>query len=918
MSNMRFTELENLFSSIATELKAKLDDVESCVPADFPELIDRIPIGDMPEGDMPEVNLNYSYLNFYDYEGTILYRFTEEEANALTELPELPEHEGLICQGWNHTLNEIKEYGCGPIAVGAIYDTVDSKTRLYLEIPEDSENKDMLVCVQRLGGENVLPAEQVVTIDWGDGVVETSEEAGYIPAGLNDNNSPVFFYHDYQASGEFVIKISVPENTHYILGGESFITENTADQLAFSIYGLPCFNDDSNYLLADITSMTASNEFSFAYSLYNCGSFIKHARVGSESIIKNATFANCKNLESVVLSNFQKREDISGIGYVKAFNGCYNLKHINLPNNNINTIGAYAFSSINSYIKQRPDSYIAEMNNFNGLKSISMPVEIKTIDKYCFTYNSKLEYISSMAEQINNYAFYHCFLLTDINLPKTHTIESSAFLSANCSGVLNIPSLITIGSNAFAYAELKEISLPLVENLDNSVFYMCSNLKSFQGENISSIGNDVFSYCASIENVYLPNLEEAGYSCFANCFRIEEIDLPLLKTVGENSYQGFFEQCNSLRHVNLPELKNISSYMFRSCCSLIEIELNSVITSSASNADFFNHCENLERVSIPNLINTGFASKQGGFEYCSNLKEVNIENWTELPHFCFQYCYKLERVYAPNVTTVGNYVFDICYNLKEVILPKVTALGSNFFRACHRLERFVGGNITSLGNYAFTGCSSLKEFDASSLTSIGKEVFLGTAIENFELNSYSGSLSNTSIFSKNENVKTIYMPNVTSISDYAMGECPNLENVTFGALTGNLNYTFINDYSLKEFIVPSGITTLNRTFINCFNLEKVTFEDGSSSKVLKDGVFENCCSLKTIDFSQLTIVPQISSYSFMKNTPVYNNSEKTFENFEILVSETLYNNFVSAFESSTDNNMKALSKYVKIAESSEE
>ena len=49
-------------------------------------------------------------VNFYDYDGTILYSYTVEEAQALTELPELPSHEGLICQGWNWTLENIKEY----------------------------------------------------------------------------------------------------------------------------------------------------------------------------------------------------------------------------------------------------------------------------------------------------------------------------------------------------------------------------------------------------------------------------------------------------------------------------------------------------------------------------------------------------------------------------------------------------------------------------------------------------------------------------------------------------------------------------------------------------------------------------------------------------------------------------------------
>lgn len=36
-------------------------------------------------------------VKFYDYDGTLLYEYTIAEANALSELPELPTHDGLIC-----------------------------------------------------------------------------------------------------------------------------------------------------------------------------------------------------------------------------------------------------------------------------------------------------------------------------------------------------------------------------------------------------------------------------------------------------------------------------------------------------------------------------------------------------------------------------------------------------------------------------------------------------------------------------------------------------------------------------------------------------------------------------------------------------------------------------------------------------
>jgi hypothetical protein len=59
-----------------------------------------------------EEGLQRSDVNFFDYDGTLLYAYTWEEAKELTELPELPVHSGLTVEGWNYTLEDIKEQGC--------------------------------------------------------------------------------------------------------------------------------------------------------------------------------------------------------------------------------------------------------------------------------------------------------------------------------------------------------------------------------------------------------------------------------------------------------------------------------------------------------------------------------------------------------------------------------------------------------------------------------------------------------------------------------------------------------------------------------------------------------------------------------------------------------------------------------------
>ena len=76
---------------------------------------------------------------FIDYDGTILYSYSLSEIQTLSKLPKLPSHSGLICQGWNWTLDEIKARNC-PLIVGAVYITDDGATRIRIKIEEDGPN----------------------------------------------------------------------------------------------------------------------------------------------------------------------------------------------------------------------------------------------------------------------------------------------------------------------------------------------------------------------------------------------------------------------------------------------------------------------------------------------------------------------------------------------------------------------------------------------------------------------------------------------------------------------------------------------------------------------------------------------------------------------------------------------------------
>ena len=99
-------------------------------------------------------------VNFYDYDGTLLYAYGKDEFLKLKELPPLPTQPGLICQSWNYDFDEALDFvnRCGILDIGALYITDDGATRLYIEITEDNTTIPLSVSVNG-----------TAYIDWGDG-----------------------------------------------------------------------------------------------------------------------------------------------------------------------------------------------------------------------------------------------------------------------------------------------------------------------------------------------------------------------------------------------------------------------------------------------------------------------------------------------------------------------------------------------------------------------------------------------------------------------------------------------------------------------------------------------------------------------------------------------------------------------------
>ena len=262
-------------------------------------------------GSSAVTSASVSDVNFYDYDGTILHSYTKEQFLALSAMPELPTRAGLICQGWNWTLNDAKEYvtDYGMLNIGTMYVTDDGDTRLYIRIATEGRMTVPLRWSQTVANG--------VGIDWGDGSdIQTFTGTG------NLNTT-----HTYAKCGDYVIRLKVASGCTLGLGSGS------------SSYCVMGGTGNNNVVYCNmLQKIEIGNHITSidTYAFRNCSSLVSVSIPSSVTSIGNNAFQSCYSLELVSIPN-----GITNIGD-NVFYGCYSLKSISIPSS-VTSIGDYAF-----------------------------------------------------------------------------------------------------------------------------------------------------------------------------------------------------------------------------------------------------------------------------------------------------------------------------------------------------------------------------------------------------------------------------------------------------------------------------------------------------------------------------------------------------------------------------------------------
>ncbi|MEE1261481.1 leucine-rich repeat domain-containing protein [Ruminococcus sp.] len=367
---------------------------------------------------LPSLPLEEKDVNFYDYDGTVLYAFSKQEALNLEALPALPIREGLIAQEWNWDLADIKDYVTeyGACDIGANYTTNDGATRLYLHI----ENENELVLTLNA----VILTSGTLTVEHENVVLASSSQTGLNALSFTIPTPTAFPYDTFisvKISGNGTYRFGDNDMSYTVLADKQYLLTKveTGDNLEqLSHY--------SFYRTANLKSISISSNIKNYLGVYAFSqSGLKHFNF-SKRITQTADYAfqnsfNLKSISAAKETNLIGINSLVNTGIVKlvvpkkvsSTSGCIFLKKIILSSSQT-TIGLQAFNGTTSLVELILPNSVTSIGNkaFQGsairvldLTAYTDPTAIPTLGSSVF-YNVP----SGLIILVKNQEMYDAFI----------------------------------------------------------------------------------------------------------------------------------------------------------------------------------------------------------------------------------------------------------------------------------------------------------------------------------------------------------------------------------------------------------------------------------------------------------------------------------------------------------------------------
>ena len=628
------------------------------------------------------------------------------------------------------------------------------------------------------------------------------------------------------------------------------------------------------------------------------------------STMAQKVFEGCDNLQSITFAQGSKLESISAY----MFDGCSNLQTITFESGSaLTSIQAHGLEGMkNLQSIDFGDAQLTNIDNFafrfcNSLTEFNIPDTVTNIGRYAFYYCENLSSVTIPAsvEHIGSYAFLgtedcELFFVSE-TLPEyldedwdygikgyylgtqnvttdgdwTYATLASgnvAILKYNGSAevidlnTLDFGNIVTIGGKAFAFSQVKHITLP---------------------ESLVTIQAEAF-FGSQLEEITIPSTVEfigkdAFYNTPINSLTFE--DNSHLKVIEQSA----FENTKELASVTLPaSLTQMGTAVFRnSGITSVTFAKGIGLTEISNNAFAYTQ---LTSVTIPNTVTK---VGDGSFRNCPNLATFNYgdqELWlganafydsgltsfhiSKNLHVIEEFALaSLNELTAFTVDEVNAYYTEVDGMILrkdgkklitapagmqgDLVIPQsVEMLGFGSFEATElsSVTFPAEGNILCIANRAFLGAENLTEITIpQSVVSIDYYAFAyATNLEKvtFEEGSrltgiYEGAFYGCS------NLSDILLPDtIVEISDFGFYGCKDLTELPISensGLKGIYSYAFAYT-GLTEFVVPEGIIDIDDYSFMGTDLTKVVISNASEKELrIGIGAFESCNQLEHIE-----------------------------------------------------------------------
>lgn len=494
--------------------------------------------------------------------------------------------------------------------------------------------------------------------------------------------------------------------------------------------------------------------------------------------------------------------------------------------------------------------------------------------------------VGNKVTEIASSLFWGCRNLTIISLPSVKEIKSYAF--RNCSKLTTInlgTELLNIGYGAFmGCGSLTKVTFPeTITDIGDSAFKDCNNITEITvGKALKGIGNAAFQNCSALTAVLLPQeFTTLGEYTFQGCSKLTYVELG--KSLTSVPMQCF-QNCTSLSEITIPgSCKKIEKGAFAGDAGLANIIFEEGVESIGKNA--FKGVDAITSLTLPGSL---IELKDEAFPDCTNLRYITFSesvnelafsfNFTNSPittlivnrdldtkvfskkstlktlrfgnavrNICDQFatgCTSLNNLQLSNsldngsLVNIGMYAFENCIALSAVAFPEsVETIGYGSFSKCTGLNSVqLNDSLVTIEGGAFEGCISLSDVTVpETVESIGYRSFsncTGLTDIHFRESLTHGLKINSQAFEYCP-IQTLTIPaHATYIGNKAFYECRDLLSLTIienkeykpnlEIQPGAFSYT-----NLREVEIPARVTTIDGSFQEIPNLEKVIICDGA-------------------------------------------------------------------------------------------